>query len=508
MANFLFDFLKKNKRIVVVVLAFLTPIVACILFGLLQGTWIGNYYLPASGWNDEILYFKQIEGVVEHGIPRGYFGYDESCAQNLTFSAWSPIIMSLYVLWGKLFGWSYNAPILCNIFLICVGTAFFAWKAKLDYKQLGLWAGFVLLFTPLSRYMLSCMADCEIIFLLMIYMGLYVAAVQVESKDTKHLIGNIVGMLICSGVLTMMRPYFLLLFLFPGYLWFQRKKVAALPVAAVAGVSMVMYALVSQKFTAAYFYPLIKTEWIKTIMFSPLGGIKNAILDFLRGLANIGKECIDGIVTGSMEGALWCFFLVLLIVLICVSLREQKNWLWVLVMVAILGAIVMFYDIGVGSRHLIPFIVLGVMLLCHKQSNKWMLAILVTILILFTVRISSDDYNYRIPTYDEGRADAIATLQQQMDGQLVCEETEHYWDNTVIWLFYDETVVEWQNLFALPSGMGINLCMPDYVLNNLDDLKSKYIAVNVGERIDLLLQQTQATKVAEQDGFVIWQVRE
>ena len=154
MVNSIFDFCQKNKRIVTTILAALIPIIACISYGILQGIWIGDFYLPASEWNDEVLYFKQIEGVINYGIPQGYFGYNESTAKELNFSAWSPITLILYVLWGRVFGWSYNAPVICNIVLIGIGLAFLVYKVKMNYMQLGVLAGGMLLCTPISRNMI------------------------------------------------------------------------------------------------------------------------------------------------------------------------------------------------------------------------------------------------------------------------------------------------------------------------------------------------------------------
>jgi len=490
----------------IVILAFLTPIIACVVFGLLQGQWIGNYYLPSSQWNDELLYFKQVEGVVEYGYPQGFFGYNESNAEKLTFSAWSPIIIVIYVLWGKIFGWSMQAPMICNVLLICAGLAFFAYKAKLEYKQLGLLGGFVILFIPLSRFMLSCMADCEIIFILMIYMGFYVG--ESKAKDFAPSAGGIIGMLVCSIFLTLMRPYFLLLFIFPGYLMTKRKKWGIFVVLGIIGLTMILYAYISQNFMAPYFFPLIDTDWIKTIFSDPFYGIKNAIKIFVYGLSTCFSECVSGIMKGNMEGGFWCFFALLLLLLTCLSIKEKQYRIWVAIMVALFGAIIMFYDIHVGSRHLMPFIFMVVLLLCCSKYQKTCLGMLAAVLFLFTCRLQTDEYNYNFPAYDKSRAETIAVLQANLSEEIVIEESKDYWDNTVIWLFRDETMLNWQNLYALPAGMGINLCMPDYVIENIDGLKAKYIAVNTGEGIDLLFAQLQAKKITEQDGLTIWQLRE
>ena len=54
------------------------------------------------------------------------------------------------------------------------------------------------------------------------------------------------------------------------------------------------------------------------------------------------------------------------------------------------------------------------------------------------------------------------------------------YENTVIWVFIDyvdgkQVVTEFNGLYALPKGFGINCCSPDYVLDCFDSLQSKYI---------------------------------
>jgi hypothetical protein len=62
-------------------------------------------------------------------------------------------------------------------------------------------------------------------------------------------------------------------------------------------------------------------------------------------------------------------------------------------------------------------------------------------------------------------------------------------ENTVIWTFSDvvndESVnTKWQLLYALPEGVGISCCENKYVVDNFDNLQSRYIAVPTGGQID------------------------
>ena len=52
------------------------------------GVPLGRIYLPASAWSDEVYYAKQLSAVVTHGVPQGYFGFNESHAEIGRFAAW------------------------------------------------------------------------------------------------------------------------------------------------------------------------------------------------------------------------------------------------------------------------------------------------------------------------------------------------------------------------------------------------------------------------------------
>ena len=86
------DWWKQDKRYLTLleaVLMALLPVVCCLVRTAAEGRGIGQVYLPASEWNDELFYFKQVEGIVNYGFPRGFFGFNESHALQLSFAAWT-----------------------------------------------------------------------------------------------------------------------------------------------------------------------------------------------------------------------------------------------------------------------------------------------------------------------------------------------------------------------------------------------------------------------------------
>ncbi len=62
------------------------PFLCCAAYCLKTNNLISDLYLPAGLWNDDIIYYKEVEGIVHYGIPQGYFGYSDTHALIGSFS--------------------------------------------------------------------------------------------------------------------------------------------------------------------------------------------------------------------------------------------------------------------------------------------------------------------------------------------------------------------------------------------------------------------------------------
>lgn len=204
------DWWKQDKRyltLVKAVLMALLPVVCCLVRTAAEGRSIGQVYLPSSEWNDELFYFKQVESIVKYGFPRGYFGFNESHALQLSFAAWSPVLVFPWILWGLVFGWNLLSPVICNIVLLTITMFVFVWLVKPTWKQLGILTVLFSLYTLFTRYMLSGMPEVICFGMLILFYGL---AFSYLNKETK---GKLIAMFIVSVLLTLMRPYMLLFLL-------------------------------------------------------------------------------------------------------------------------------------------------------------------------------------------------------------------------------------------------------------------------------------------------------
>ena len=70
---------KRHRMLLAQTVVFgLFPLLCAMVYCMKDGHVPGDVFLPSSYWNDELMYFKQVEAVVSHGLPRGWFGFNEA----------------------------------------------------------------------------------------------------------------------------------------------------------------------------------------------------------------------------------------------------------------------------------------------------------------------------------------------------------------------------------------------------------------------------------------------
>lgn len=89
---------------------------------------------------------------------------------------------------------------------------------------------------------------------------------------------------------------------------------------------------------------------------------------------------------------------------------------------------------------------------------------------------------------------------------MIDEDSDNPWDNTIIWALD----ADFTHLYAIPNGIGINLCKPDYIQSNFEALQPKYIMTNMDENagsIDALCAASGKELIAEYGTVHIWKLR-
>ncbi|MCM1188417.1 MAG: hypothetical protein NC541_03860 [bacterium] len=550
---------KYNKRYITFIKALLLallPVTCCVVTCAAQGRRIGDVYLPSSEWNDELLYYKQVEAIINYGYPQGYFGYNESHALNLSFGAWSPLLFFPWVVWGLLFGWNLMSPILCNIFLMSLSCFLFVWLVRPSWKQLGILTVLFSLYTLFVRYMLSGMP--EVICFSMLILLYSLAFNYLRQKKSYKL----VLLFLLSALMAVMRPYLLLFMLLPAWLWIREggnsfskgKRLAASFLLILA--SLGLYACIKHYLGTEYFWPLFFTDWIVAFFEQGFfGGIRYTLSKIIYQGQNFITHIQEGIHTGLASGAFFAGYLVCLGVLIIQSIRDllelrrsqkafsadryKRNFAttsqptkhsdidriktvrdrlcieahMVFSFLAMLLALLLMYTLTEGSKHLLTFIAAAVFVIAMLETRFYKKAVLVGVTFAyFYIHMAIVPYDYQIPFRQEERAAAVEEWREIFaDALELNQEQVPSYDNTLMWAFNDtvDTVTinaQWQLLYALPEGFGISCCMPDYVIGHIDSLRCRYLYAQRGGLVEAQCLQAGYEKIAEDENSVLFQI--
>lgn len=535
---------KRYRTLTQALLLALLPVVCCFVRCAMDGETISGVWLPASRWNDELFYYKQVEGILEYGYPQGYFGFNESHALNLSFAAWSPVLVFPWVLWGRIFGWDLWSPIVCNIVLTSLVCFLFVCLVKPTWKQLGVLALLFSLFTPFTRYTLSGMAEVICFCMLILFYGLAVNYLN-RSKTYK-----LVLLFVMGGLMTLMRPYLLLFLLLPAYLWFRRSGWrGVLGSAAIIGSALGLYACIKHFLGAAYFAPLYFTDWVDAFFEEGIfGGIRFCMLKLHDMCKNFWGGMLRGIRTGQPMGAYFCSYVLILCILVGQSFldwrrlkalgrasadsvvrdeeevaarRKLHTRLVVQIhlafsFIAMFFALLLMYKLEEGSRHLLTFITAGIFIIALMDTKYFKKAVLVgAAFAYFYSYMAVDPMYYELPYRQEDEVRQLTEWEEVFDSRLKLEREAAVpnFDNSVIWVFQDEEPdgtfkqTKWQFLYALPEGFGISCCMPEYILENFGNLQSKYLATTAGGRFDEMCRAEGYREVGRDQELVIYRLR-
>ncbi len=498
----------------------LLPILCCGAFLLFSGKGFSDLNIAACDWNDELFYFKQTEGILRYGYPQGYFGFNESHALTLSYAAWSPVLLLPWLLWGLCFGWNLLSPVLCNLLVYTLTLFLAAVLVKPNWKQIGVFAAFFAAFTLNVRYIFSAMPEITCFCLVILF---YALAIRYEREDRLR---DIVLMFVLAVLLTWMRPYLVLLFFLPALLLFLRAEgkkkriLACLISLVVLGITAVVYWAINHYLAAEYFAPLFFTDWIKAFFTRGfVGGLRN----LFSTLYYKGRDfCLDlylGVMYGRPSGLFFLMYLISMGLLLWQGLKQKKEeknharlrWHLFASFFAMLMAILLMYKLVEGSKHLLTFMAAALFVLAMTETRYIARPIVTTLclLFLFVVKGTNPDV-FQVPFTNPELEARQEFWSQQFAANLELEtENVPTYENTVIWVFSDEvdgtlTVTDWQMLYELPVGYGISCCYQDYILEKLDSLQSRYLAVIAGGPIDEMCADRGWTEVGRDSRLVVY----
>lgn len=524
---------KQDKRYLVLgraLLLALLPVLCCAVAGAMQGRSIGETYLPSSEWNDELFYYKQVESIVKYGYPQGYYGFDESHGLKLSFAAWSPALVLPWIVWGLVAGWNLLSPVLCNIALMTAAVFLFALLTRPTWKQTGVMALLFALYTPFVRYMLSGMPEIICISHLIVFYALAVSYLREER------IWKLTGMLVISGLLTLMRPYMLLFLLLPAGLWIDaarrkgRLSAGILGAGTVLGAVTFAYAMIKHWFGAEYFHPLFFTDWITTFFTDGFGaGVHNFFSTLYWQGRDFYAHTVQGLRTGLASGAFFAGYLAMMATLVWQSVADYRKLRkgtepgdrilraqfvteahLAFSFVGMLFALLLMYKLTEGSKHLLTFIAAGVFVVALMDTRFYKKAVFLGAVFAYLyIHMAVEPYDYQVPYRDEQRQEQLEDWRARFDGALeLTEENTPNYDNVVIWVFDEQNAqgetMKWQLLYALPEGYGISCCRKEYVLEHFGELHSRYVAAQSGAEVDRACAAAGCRELSRDEDMVLY----
>lgn len=507
-------FWAENRRRLWITAAFgCLPLLLCILYCAACGGRLSEVYLPGSWWNDELFYYKQVEGILLGGCPQGYFGFQESRARAGSFGVWNPLLFLPWVIWG-IFDWNLYTPVLCNLVCVMAGMAAFAWLAAPDVRRAAVAAVMVSAFTPFTRFILSGVGEAFVLSMTLLYAGLFCAYRREKSP------GYVYGML-CLGIfLTIIRPYYFLLVLLAGFGPGERDAARKIKAVCGAGLGLLGYWLMKYWFSAPYLFQHIGGGFLEVLrQEGAAAGLRALTVQTGEAVRDLFQLLKDAFRYGRQGGCLYGVFGLLGVSFLVILWREHGKKQedarlaagMACVFALMMAAVVYMYNIHNGDRHLLAFILLGLLFLGMYSRGKWgaaLKALLTAAMIFFFLLRPGTAYDRAVPFRDETLRQEIDQLAEQLAARMELSEGLS-WNNTVIWLSYDmvagESVAEqWQQLYALPAGFGINYCSRDYVLDNYEDLHSRYVAAIPGGEVEKKLEESGAALLAANETISIW----
>ena len=497
------EHIKQHIRFYKAALMALLPLCVCVITCAVQGYAIWDAYIPASEWNDELFYYKQVEGMVKYGYPYGYFGFNESHAEVLSFAAWSPVLVWPWLIWGFLFGWNLMSPIYCNIVVMMIAVFLFVWLVKPNWKQMVRIAVLFAVFPLFTRYMLSSMPECTCFGMLIVFFGYAYTYMQEEKKS------SLIGMFVIASLLTLMRPYMIVFLLLPMLLLtIKRKWIGAGISVGAAGATGIVYILIKKFLSAEYFTPLFDTTWITTYLREGIAEGWSYMWNklYYTGWDFAGK-CVQGIKEGLATGSFFVGFILIMVIVAAYAVyklirKEFKTGLLyghlAFCFFAMWMALLLMYKMQEGSKHLLTFIAAGLFAMAMMEV-KWNLQVIVTgitfVYLYFVMAVDPYDYQNRFRSEELVAEMERTTADFHEKLSLDLEEVPSY-DNDVIWVVYDfdaetgeQSMVDYQILYGIPAGFGINCCYQDYIIENFDSLQCKYIFTLAGGEIDEICKE-------------------
>lgn len=472
-----------------------------------QDTDLWHLWLPTSSYNDEVMYNRQVAAVLRGGQPRGYFGYDETHAPVGRFGAWGPILIGMYALPGILTGDGFNAMFWSNILFAVAGWTVFALGTQLPWhKQLAFAAAVLCLSLPLQM-VFGGLAEASQYFLILAILGAS-AALQRNIR-----LRWFVLLAVACTLITLVRAYTALLWLFPVVVLWNRKRLWS-AISVVLGIGSLLGYFAVTAWCNAPFFTGGDVDYAILGYFAR-GQVKTGVVyqvdKMVRQLLSLWENYVFPTLEGDLKPqGLASLVLALLFLITLVSLctdlwRRRPVLIRALALICVFlsqAAMLALYTIDPMTRH---DIMLAVLLLaaCVYEWKAGGLVWLPTL--VFPLLVGDGMMLNALPTYSQPIDAQIQQVYTALVQSQQEEDRQTPWDHTLAYAYGDEVFHGY--LYAVPSGMGIEFDQSAYLADKSKPIYSRYVMVNHGTAAeDRLLDDGWQILVSTQD-LIIYEQR-
>ena len=467
---------------------------------LTQGLWF-----PTSGNSDEVIYNRQLAAILQDGQIHGYFGYNESHAQIGRFSTWGPFVIWLYALPGKLVGAGYNTVFWCNmVFAVMMWTVY---TFRLNKKQWLVFAAELLcLWIPLRQIFTGTSEPLHFFLLAVVISG---------SQAQKHPRAGKAAALAACTLETIIRPYGVVLFLFPlVFGWKQgNKRNWALGICALAAVSTVFSLWVMNTLAAPF--------WEQSLDFSIFeklgqGDIIGAVSYFLKKLMYAFAELKNDYVIPTLKGeaedyiadvghaflrlAVMMAVVAVLCVYDVVKKKPTKGKMIGIACAMVVFLAIMVLYVPAQLYRYSAFICLILLMVSAEEAANVLCCIPLIVLILYPgnfARVNSlPIYNASMDMQISQMTNALTLSQDQL------LEEDDPWQHTLSFSYGD---VHFGYLYAVPAGMGIQFDLNVYIADPENTIRSRYVMVNHGTQTEARLLAEGRTVLLSTENEIIYE---
>lgn len=521
-------FLSHKENVIKSFIALLFPVCLCLIYLGVRGISVGDIFLPASFNNDSSFYFKTVEGIIDGGMPYGYFGYNETHAIIGGMGAWNPAIYLPWVLWGKVFGWSFISPLICNIVLFSLSLMIYTLLTRPGNMPFAAELVILAFFPSLPIHLMSGLPEAVLGAHFILFLGVSTRACDLSIGDRTtgdnrwlktQLIICILISFILIAFLTLIRPFLITFMAITIFVLTKAYGKKTLPISVIVFVvTVVVYYGLTKYYTAEYFTPLFDTRMIKAIF---TGDFHDAVKMTIAAISETWSgvyELLSGAFRyGNTAGTQYIMSFMGLIAAMIASIsadNRNRRVIYIVYSAALImtfGAIFILLQLAPeGARHLWMFAVAGCLIFSDAFLDGIVKVASIALLCVFMLKGSLVPTDYDVPVGNEDFRKDIEEYKLAFKNIVVNSDTDNGYENTIDWVIRDqsangELTTEYAPLYVLPSGMGISCCEDYYIADNIDDLKSKYIYTDLRGNVSELCKEKNMKVVACVGSIVVYE---